>query len=153
MKLLLLHLDQPFFLKGGNIILIPSCCWPQIIDLPSHPAMHYLRRFLGASRLRCCRLGVFLWGHPPAPPSSYALKRHGSHRLLFTPKLTTTHTQPEGHDTTLEKSYLNGGRFRTGPTVLFSGSSFELFVNVGLLASLVSLKLPVIVSRLNSSQL
>jgi len=46
---------------------------------------------LGASRLRCCRLGGVLWGHPPAPPSSYALKRHGSHRLLFTPKLTTTY--------------------------------------------------------------
>jgi len=30
-------------------------------------------------------------GHPPAPPSSYALKRHGSHRLLFTPELTTTY--------------------------------------------------------------
>jgi len=56
--------------------------------------VHLLAQTCGrVGRQRYC-LGCF-GGHPPAPPSSYALRRHGSHQLLFTPKLTTTYTAGE----------------------------------------------------------
>jgi len=52
--------------------------------------VHSLAQTCGRVGRRRYYLGCF-GGHPPAPPSSYALRRHGSHRLLFTPKLTTTY--------------------------------------------------------------
>ena len=52
--------------------------------------VHSLAQTCGSVGRRRYYLGRF-GGHPPAPPSSYALRRHGSHRLLFTPKLTTTY--------------------------------------------------------------
>jgi len=72
-----------------------------------------LTPLLGASRLRCCRLGGVLWGHPPAPPSSYALKRHGSHCCSSPPTNYHIHGR-RGTTPTLESEVPGGaaGRVR-----------------------------------------
>jgi len=63
----------------------------------SHHTITSMLKYIHSSAQTCGRVGRQRYclgrfgGHPPAPPSSYALRRHGSHRLLFTPKLTTTY--------------------------------------------------------------